>query len=209
VSVLFYGRSRMREERPWAWCEVRSMSRHFFMTSAHTPWNRRHWPWPCPPPFVTSSAQPRSSRSRPIAAIEVSGNQATRRRAAGPCSPTLASPCSQTSGTRTGTPLRANMGIFHPIPFTGISVERHLSRIVPCLTRSLARCFSRARRHIGFCFCRTPPPTKGVGSPLRKKHPRHLGARHLTSLRARVSRVRTGQIQTGEKQWHSMKTRSL
>jgi hypothetical protein len=130
VSVLFYGRSRMREERPWAWCEVRSMSRHFFMTSAHTPWNRRHWPWPCPPPFVTSSAQPRSSRSRPIAAIEVSGNQATRRRAAGPCSPTLASPCSQTSGTRTGTPVRANMGIFHPIPFTGISVERHLSRIV-------------------------------------------------------------------------------
>lgn len=30
---------------------------------------------------------------------------------------------------------------------TDVSVERHLSRIFPCLTRSLARCLSRARRH--------------------------------------------------------------
>jgi hypothetical protein len=30
---------------------------------------------------------------------------------------------------------------------TDISVERHLSRIFPCLTRSLARCLSRALRH--------------------------------------------------------------
>jgi hypothetical protein len=30
---------------------------------------------------------------------------------------------------------------------TDVSLERHLSRIFPCLTRSLARCLSRALRH--------------------------------------------------------------
>ena len=42
-----------------------------------------------------------------------------------------------------------------------VSIERHLSRIFPCLTRSLARCLSRARRHSAFCFgCAAP---KGFG----------------------------------------------
>ena len=42
-----------------------------------------------------------------------------------------------------------------------VSIERHLSRIFPYLTRSLARCLSRARRHSAFCFgCAAP---KGFG----------------------------------------------
>jgi hypothetical protein len=36
-----------------------------------------------------------------------------------------------------------------------ISIERHLSRIFPAHPRSLARCFSRARRHSAFCFALT------------------------------------------------------
>ena len=33
-----------------------------------------------------------------------------------------------------------------------VSIERHLSRIFPAHPRSLARCWSRARRHSAFCF---------------------------------------------------------
>ena len=108
----------------------------------------------------------------------------------------------------------------------GVSVKRHLSRICPCLTRSLARCLSRALRQLrgsashyvrpaGFGFqkifsanLRTERGRKDFPN-LPKKRRLALGAGHLTSLRARVSRVRTGQIQTGEKQWHSTKTKSL
>jgi hypothetical protein len=43
---------------------------------------------------------------------------------------------------------------------TDVSVERHLSRIFPCLTRSLARCLSRARRHLAFCFALHHPITQ-------------------------------------------------
>lgn len=104
---------------------------------------------------------------------------------------------------------------------TGVSVKRHLSRIRPCLTRPLARCLSRARRH-GAALLRTPcalrvsafrksfvQRTQKDFPNLPKKRRLALGAGHLTSLRAGVSRVRTGQIQTGEKQWHSTKTNRL
>jgi hypothetical protein len=108
-------------------------------------------------------------------------------------------------------------------PSVEVSVKRHLSRIFPCLTRSLARCLSRALRQLrgsashfvrpadfGFqkifsARLRTERGRKDFPN-LPKKHRLALGAGHLPSLRARVSRVRTGQIQTGEKQWHSMKT---
>jgi hypothetical protein len=49
---------------------------------------------------------------------------------------------------------------------TDVSVERHLSRIHPCLTRSLARCLSRARRHLAFCFALRAPC--GSGFPKEK-----------------------------------------
>lgn len=44
---------------------------------------------------------------------------------------------------------------------TDVSVEHHLSRIRPCLTRPLARCFSRARRH-GAALLRTTTPAGQV-----------------------------------------------
>jgi hypothetical protein len=79
---------------------------------------------------------------------------------------------------------------------TDVSIERHLSRIRPCLTRSLARCFSRALRHLAFCFALRAPcgsgfPKKkspcGCGpkngrdfssEPPQKARLRHLGAGH-------------------------------
>ena len=54
-------------------------------------------------------------------------------------------------------------------------------------------------RTASFCFSRTPPPTRCVGSPLRKMQllPWERGA--LASLRARVSRGQSGQIQPRRK----------
>ena len=55
---------------------------------------------------------------------------------------------------------------------TGVSVKRHPSRIRPCLTRSLARCLSRALRHLAFCFALHAPC--GSGFP-KKKSPSGCG----------------------------------
>jgi hypothetical protein len=71
---------------------------------------------------------------------------------------------------------------------TGVSIERHFSRIFPAHPRSLARCLSRAQRTASFCFFRTPPPTWCVGSPLRKMQLLPWERGTLASLRARVSR---------------------
>ena len=46
----------------------------------------------------------------------------------------------------------------------------------PAFTRSLLRGQTDARRHGGFCFFWTPPPSwNAPGSPLQKMHPWHLG----------------------------------
>ena len=58
---------------------------------------------------------------------------------------------------------------------TDVSLERHLSRIFPCLTRSLARCLSRARRHLAFCFALRAPC--GSGFP-KKKSPCGCGPKN-------------------------------
>jgi hypothetical protein len=53
---------------------------------------------------------------------------------------------------------------------TDVSVERHLSRIRPCLTRSLARCLSRALRH-GTALLRLTTPSRNnrvPGTPMRR-----------------------------------------
>lgn len=80
----------------------------------------------------------------------------------------------------------------------GICAERHRSRICPSHPRSLARCFSRARRHIGFCFFWTPPPTKYVGSPLRKMHPRpwERGTLRVASRKSVPRAIRANSIRS-------------
>ncbi len=108
-----------------------------------------------------------------------------------------------------------------------VSIERQFSRIFPAHLRSLARCFSRARRHVDVLL-RSPRRTPfGSGFP-KKKSPCGCGPcgrdfffgastestsrpwerGTLASLRARVSRRQSGQIQTGEKPWHSTETTS-
>lgn len=97
-----------------------------------------------------------------------------------------------------------------------VSIERHLSRIHPCLTRPLARCLSRALRH-GTALLRT---TCALWISAFRKSFRQISAKNadekifrtfrksavwpwergtLASLRAGVSRVRTGQIQNRRK----------
>jgi hypothetical protein len=122
---------------------------------------------------------------------------------------------------------------------TGVSIERHLSRIFPAFPRSLARCYSRAsspqrtrtvRWGPRFCGLRAsafpgllPQPGalgphsgkcssclgSGAHSPPQRAPFALSGTPVLASLRARVSRGQSGQIQSGEKQWHSTQTTSL
>ena len=103
---------------------------------------------------------------------------------------------------------------------TDVSVERHLSRIRPCLTRPLARCLSRALRQLRGSASASQPfgfrlsenlfakdrNAKTFSEPSEKDAAWPWERGTLASLCAGVSRVRTGQIQTGEKQWHSTKT---
>ena len=86
---------------------------------------------------------------------------------------------------------------------TGVSIERQFSRIFPVHPRSLASVLIPRRitpsrkdrvpgtpilRTASFCFSRTPPPTRCVGSPLRKMQLLPWERGTLASLRARVSR---------------------
>lgn len=105
---------------------------------------------------------------------------------------------------------------------TAVSVDRQFSRI-PQLTlgHSLGAYPAPHHpvpgapilQHVGFCFCRTPPPTRCVGSPLPKKHPRpwERGTSTTPARKVRVLgdpgtrvasrksvREQSGQIQPGE-----------
>jgi hypothetical protein len=101
-----------------------------------------------------------------------------------------------------------------------VCIESHCSRICPAHPRSLARCFSRARRHLAFCFVLRRPPvsafrksllqrTQKIFRTFRKRHACGTWERGtLASLRARVTRGQFGQIQTGANRCHSTPTKS-
>jgi hypothetical protein len=109
-------------------------------------------------------------------------------------------------------------------PRTSVCVKRHLSRIFPCLTRSLASVLiPRPAAAARLCFAlRAPLRVSAFRKSFRQTSAQNADEKifrtfrksaawpwergTLASLRARVSRVRTGQIQTGEKQWHSTPT---
>ena len=101
-----------------------------------------------------------------------------------------------------------------------VSIERRFSRIFPAHLRSLARCWSRARRRFDVLlqalrvwvsnnkFPAQRTRWKFLAGPSTESTSRPWERGTLASLRARVSRRQSGQIQTGEKQWHSTETTS-
>ncbi len=107
-----------------------------------------------------------------------------------------------------------------------ISVRAPFLRFFPALPRSLARCWSRARRRFDVLLQalrvwvssnKSPAQhARGCGPAdeiscrsLRRKHISALGAGHLASLRARVSRGSSGQKPTWRKSsWYFTKTPS-
>ena len=103
---------------------------------------------------------------------------------------------------------------------TSVSIERRFSRIFPAHLRSLARCWSRARRRFDVLlqafrvwvsnnkFPAQRTRWKFLAGPSTESTSRPWERGTLASLRARVSRRQSGQIQTGEKQWHSTETTS-
>jgi len=123
---------------------------------------------------------------------------------------------------------------FHPAPFIqSVSTECHLSRIVPAHPRSLARCFSRARRHSTFCFVRRGERPSGLGfqqqisrasvraalahtageiscQSLHRKtrlRPWERGTLRVASRRSVPSAIR-GKSRQEKRSWHFMKTTS-
>ena len=105
---------------------------------------------------------------------------------------------------------------------TGVSIERHFSRIFPAHPRSLARCLSRARRH-GASLLRTScalrvsafrksfvQRTQKDFPNLPKKTPLGLGSgAHSRRFAQECPEGNPGKYNQGEKQWRSTKTRSL
>ncbi len=93
------------------------------------------------------------------------------------------------------------------------------SRICPAHPRSLARCFSRAQRHLAFCFALRRPAgfgfqkifvatnAKRFSEPSEKTHLRHLGAGHTRiasrksdprAIRANSNRSKSMSLYTNE-----------
>ena len=113
-------------------------------------------------------------------------------------------------------------GVLIGLPFSkSVFIESHFSRIFPAYPRSLARCLSRALRHIDVLLRLRRPAGLGFQtkiSPTERARfffgasaestSRSWERGTLTSLRAGVSRGQSGQIQTGEIPWHSTKTKS-
>ena len=102
-----------------------------------------------------------------------------------------------------------------------ISVQAPFLRFFPALPRSLARCWSRARRRFDVLlqalrvwvssnkFLAQRARSEISCRSLRRKHISALGAGHLASLRARVSRGSSGQKPTWRKSsWYFTKTPS-
>jgi hypothetical protein len=100
-----------------------------------------------------------------------------------------------------------------------VSIERHLSRISPAHPRSLARCFSRARRHSAFCFgfaalmgfgfqkifC--AKSAKKISRTFRKSTPSALGSgAHSRRFAQECPEGNPGKSKQEKFQWHSTKT---
>ena len=124
MRELLYHRCQTYEDRPWVWYEFRSMSRHFFMTSAHAPWNVDLSP-------VHRLSSHRTRRKDLHAAAPV---RPLRYRSATRCGelPDPVHPFQQalvakSSGRRTDTPVRPDMGIIDTTP------SRECSRKTPSL----------------------------------------------------------------------------
>lgn len=120
---------------------------------------------------------------------------------------------------------------------TGVSIERHLSRIFPAHPRSLARRFSRARRHSAFCFGLPPHHAKTAcwgpriyaalrvsafrksfvqrtqkrfSEPSEKDTPTALGSgAHSRRFAQECPEGNPGKSKQEKFQWHFMKTTSL
>ncbi len=105
----------------------------------------------------------------------------------------------------------------------GVSIDRQFSRIFPAHLRSLARCFSRARRELrALCFAlasalRVSVSRKSFVQRTRKtfsrpseKAPLALGSgAHSRRFAQECPGGNPGKYKTGEMTWHSTKTKSL
>ncbi len=106
------------------------------------------------PARIHSSRGPRSSSFHVVAHEQTLGLSASRQQYGRPQSaihPLPADPCRMGCATERTTPAcrwRIRRILLQTLVQTGVSVKRHLSRIRPCLTRSLARCLSRALRQL-------------------------------------------------------------
>lgn len=100
-----------------------------------------------------------------------------------------------------------------------VFIERHLSQIFPAHPRSLARCFSRARRHSAFCFgfaalkgfgfqkifC--AKSAKKISRTFRKSTPSALGSgAHSRRFAQECPEGNPGKSKQEKFQWHSTKT---
>jgi hypothetical protein len=182
---------------------------------------------------LVETVQGRSSSPfrRPKRGCSQGGRKPTMRRVPGMVHPLMVSRAGSCARQRRRASARWRWPPYIDVLQRGVFIERRFSRISPAYPRSLARCFSRARRHSAFCFTLTGAlrvwvsKEKISGATNARLWPSKRARFFLRSLR-RKTRLRPwergtsrrfaqecpegnpGKYKQGETPWHATKTKS-